>query len=129
MSALGHAIRLAGVEVTRMVRKHTDRSRGIGALASLAAFLVVLVATGAGGGYLAYRLGGSLASGTIDIGAGQAIAVVRGECRASARYRSKRSKSAFITVDSARERCSHTVVDPRSSSSATSSTPTPPSWS
>jgi hypothetical protein len=77
MSGLSHAARLARIDVTRMVRKHTDRGSGLGRLVSTAVFSVLLAAATLGGGYLAMNLGESLAAGTLDVPA-DAMAIIRG---------------------------------------------------
>jgi hypothetical protein len=65
MSALGHALRLARIDVTRTRRKHTDWRGGSGGTSVVGALLYgVLVAVGTvGGGYAAVRAGRTLAGG------------------------------------------------------------------
>ena len=77
MSAVGHAFRLARIDVRRMVRKHTDRDGGLGKLVSTAVFVLLLAAMTLGGGYFAVRFGESLAAGDVPVPA-DAILPLRG---------------------------------------------------
>ena len=78
MSSLAHVLRIARVDVTRMVRKHTDTSGGVGRLASLLVFVVLVGGATLGGGYLAYRVGGVVGPGDIAVGPFSATAALRG---------------------------------------------------
>ena len=77
MSGVGHALRLARIDVTRMVRKHTDRDGGLGTLVSTVVFALLLAVATVGGGYLAFRLGGSVAADAVPVPA-NAIGALRG---------------------------------------------------
>jgi len=78
MSSLAHVLRMARVDVARMVRKHTDTSQGLGRLVSLLVFVVFVGAATLGGGYLAYRVGGAVGTGDVTVGPFQATAALRG---------------------------------------------------
>ena len=78
MSGLAHVRRLARVDVTRMVRKHTDVSEGVGRVASLLVFVVLALGATLGGGYLAYRVGGAVGTGDVAVGPFSAMAALRG---------------------------------------------------
>lgn len=78
MSSLAHVLRLARVDVIRMVRKHTDTGEGLGRLVSLLVFVVFVGAATLGGGYLAYRVGGTVGPGDVDVGPFSATAALRG---------------------------------------------------
>jgi len=76
MIAVGAAIRLARIDVTRMVRKHS--SRKLTSLASLGTFGLLFVLLSVGGGYLSYRAGQSLVAGEFGIQPEPAITGLRG---------------------------------------------------
>jgi len=78
MSGLNHAVRITRIDVRRMVRKHTDWSRGASAYVSVAVFGLLGALLTLGGGYLAYRVGSSIASGELDPGSTLGIAPLRG---------------------------------------------------
>ena len=68
MSWLGHATRIARVDLLRMVRTHADWKRGIGGAFSLLVSVVVILGLTVGGGYAAFRLSGLLADPDGDLG-------------------------------------------------------------
>lgn len=79
MSAIGHSVRLARIDVSRMLRKHTNWRRGASSVVGLLAYVALLVAGVAGGGYLGYRAGESIATGTGPVGPGGIpIGIARG---------------------------------------------------
>lgn len=63
MSALDHSVRLARIDVPRMLRKHTDWRSGSSSILGLVMFVLLVLAGTLGGGYLGYRMGASLAEG------------------------------------------------------------------
>lgn len=77
MNSASHALRLARLDVTRMVRKHTDRDNGLGTLVSTAVFALLLAVVTVGGGYLAVRFGESVAAGDLPVPS-NAIGALRG---------------------------------------------------
>ena len=78
MSSLAHVLRLARVDVTRMVRKHTDTSEGLGRVVSLVIFVLFALGATVGGAYVAYRVGSSIGPGPVEAGGFSAMAVLRG---------------------------------------------------
>jgi len=77
MSSLAHVRRLAAIDVTRMVRKHTDRS-ATGTLVSTAVFVLIFAIATLGGGYGAYLLGQRLVAGELGDLAANGIVGARG---------------------------------------------------
>lgn len=73
MSGLDHSTRLARIDVTRMVRKHTDFGDGASSVVSLLAYVLVFGAMTVAGGYFAYR--GGQAAGTDAFGLGPFVAI------------------------------------------------------
>lgn len=73
MSGLDHSTRLARIDVTRMVRKHTDFGDGASSVVSLLAYVLVFGAMTVAGGYFAYR--GGQAAGTDAFGLGPFVAM------------------------------------------------------
>jgi len=63
MSALDHSVRLARIDVTRMLRKHTDWRSGSSSIIGLVMYVLLVLVGTLGGGYLGYRMGTSLAEG------------------------------------------------------------------
>lgn len=81
MSALAHSRRLAWIDVTRMLRKHTDWGNGATSAVGAVMYVVIFGASTLSGGYVAYRAGQSLAGGNaglLDVGPFTAIEAVRG---------------------------------------------------
>lgn len=80
MSAIAHSLRLARIDVRRMLRKQLSLERGLSSLAGLFVYAVLLVGATAGGGYLGLRLGEGLAGGAgfFDLGAAESMIGVRG---------------------------------------------------
>jgi hypothetical protein len=81
MSALGHSRRLAWIDITRMVRKHTDWGNGASSAIGLVMYVVIFGASTLSGGYVAYRLGLLLADGSagiLEIGPFAPIEGIRG---------------------------------------------------
>ena len=76
MSAVSTSIRLARIDVRRMVRKHSRRK--LSSLATLGTFGLLFVLLSVGGGYLSYRAGQSLAAGEFGIQPEAAITGLRG---------------------------------------------------
>jgi hypothetical protein len=74
MSALGHVRRLAAIDVTRMLRKHTAREN-TGSLVSAVVFVLVFAVATLAGGYGAYRGGQLLVNGEFgDVAVGGIVA-------------------------------------------------------
>ncbi|MHB9288489.1 hypothetical protein ACKVMT_15770 [Halobacteriales archaeon Cl-PHB] len=78
MTRLAHAIRLARIDVTRMVRKHTASERGVARLASLAVYVLLALGLTLGGGYLMFRFGDDLVAGGVDMGPTAVLGGARG---------------------------------------------------
>jgi hypothetical protein len=80
MSAIGHSLRLARIDVERMLRKHTNWRRSGSVVISVLIYVVLMLGSTLGGGYLGYRAGESLAGsgGLLELGPFTAIEVVRG---------------------------------------------------
>ncbi|MFC7132028.1 MULTISPECIES: hypothetical protein [Salinibaculum] len=78
MSALNHVVRLARIDVTRMLRKHTDRSESAGRVISTVVFGLVLVVATLASAYGASRLGASLVAGELSDVAANGIVAARG---------------------------------------------------
>ncbi|MCU4719024.1 hypothetical protein [Halapricum hydrolyticum] len=62
MSAFGHSVRLARIDVIRMLRNHTDWRSGSSSILGLVMYGLLVIAGTLGGGYLGYRMGRSLAA-------------------------------------------------------------------
>jgi hypothetical protein len=77
MSSLAHVRRLAAIDATRMIRKHTDRS-STGTLVSTAVFVLIFAVATLGGGYGAYLLGQRLVAGELGDLAANGIVGARG---------------------------------------------------
>ena len=77
MSTLGHVRRLAAIDVTRMVRKHTSRENA-GTLVSTAVFVLFFAVATLAGGYGAYRGGQLLVGGELGDIAANGIVGARG---------------------------------------------------
>lgn len=75
MSATGHAVRLARIDVTRAVRKHTTLRGTSSSALGLLVYALLLVGGSLGGGYLGSWLGRDLATGALPA---DAIGFVRG---------------------------------------------------
>lgn len=78
MSAIGHSLRLARIDVERMVRTHTNWRSGTSSVFGVAMYAVLVLVGTLGGGYLGYRIGGSLGAGISTLGQFTPIEVVRG---------------------------------------------------
>lgn len=78
MSAFAHVRRLAAIDVTRTMRKHTDRSAGAGTLVSTAVFVLLFAAATLAGGYGASLAGERLVAGNLDDIAANGIVGARG---------------------------------------------------
>jgi len=80
MSAVAHSVRLARIDVLRMLRKQLSLERGLSTLAGLLVYAVLLLGATTGGGYLGLRAGEALAagSGVLGLDPGEAIVIVRG---------------------------------------------------
>jgi hypothetical protein len=77
MSALGHSVRLARIDVTRTLRKYMDWQSG-SAVVTVLIYVVLMAAGTLGGGYLGYRLGGALGDGSLALEEFAPIEIVRG---------------------------------------------------
>lgn len=80
MTAVGHSLRLARVDVVRMVRKHTDWDSATSSVVGVLLYVALLGAATLGGGYLAVRAGETLAAGdgALELGPFAGVEVVRG---------------------------------------------------
>jgi hypothetical protein len=78
MSGLAHSRRLARIDVTQMVRKHTDLEGGASSVVSLLMYVVVFGAMTVGGGYLAYKGGQVARTEEFSLGPFVAIEALRG---------------------------------------------------
>jgi len=81
MSALSHSFRLARIDFSRMIRKHTDWRSGASAVVSLVMYVLLIGAATLGGGYVASQLGETLVesgTGAFGVGSLDAMGVVRG---------------------------------------------------
>ncbi len=78
MTALGHALRLARIDARRMFRKHTNRSRGLAAVAAVGFYLLIGLGVSVGGSYVAFRFGGDLLTGGGDVSPVTALDGARG---------------------------------------------------
>ncbi len=78
MSRLAHVRRLAAIDVRRMVRKHTERNRGVGSLVSTAMFVLLFAVTTLAGGYGAKLAGEALVAGSLSDITANGIVQARG---------------------------------------------------
>lgn len=81
MSFLGHAGRIARVDVLRMVRKHADWKAGFGGVFSLVVSVLLLAGVSAAAAYGAYHAGRSIDQGSgflAELASGDGLAVVGG---------------------------------------------------
>lgn len=70
MSAFDHSVRLARIDVIRMLRNHTDWRSGSSSILGLIMYGVLVIAGTLGGGYFGYRLGQTLREGEPLFGIG-----------------------------------------------------------
>jgi hypothetical protein len=78
MTGLGHGLRLARIDVVRMVRKRTDPDSRLASVASVGMFALLTLGLTVGGAYGARWLGSTLAAGSANLDEIGAVVGARG---------------------------------------------------
>lgn len=78
MSRRAHVRTLAGTDLRRMLRKHTDRSGGLGTILSTSVFVLLAAIATLASGYGASWVGSNLVSGNLDDFTANAVVAGRG---------------------------------------------------